>query len=92
MKYNMERLDKLSHEIEQIKLRNKRVEADKAWETSYTRKFSLVLITYLVISLFMSAMHINEPWKNAIIPSMGFFISTLSLTYIKILWKKYIYK
>jgi hypothetical protein len=88
----MEKLDKLSHEIEEIKLRNKRVEADKAWETSYTRKFSLIAITYIVISLFMSAIHINEAWKNAIIPTLGFFISTLSLTYIKILWKRYIYK
>ena len=30
----------LEKEIEQIKLRNKKVELDKAWETSWTRKTS----------------------------------------------------
>jgi len=33
----------LKEEIEKIKERNKRVEADKAWETSYSRRALLLL-------------------------------------------------
>ena len=33
----------LEKEIEQIKQRNKKVELDKAWETSWTRKICISL-------------------------------------------------
>ena len=33
----MEELEQLKNEIQQIKERNARVEADKAWETSFSR-------------------------------------------------------
>lgn len=32
----MTTVDELKKEIEEIKLRNKKVESDKAWETSFT--------------------------------------------------------
>ena len=34
----MTNLKKIEMEIEKIKQRNKKVEADKSWETSFTRK------------------------------------------------------
>lgn len=34
----MESIETLLKEIENLKSRNKKVEANKAWETSYTRK------------------------------------------------------
>ena len=39
----------LEKEIELIKERNKRVETDKAWETSWTRKICIAVLTYLVV-------------------------------------------
>ena len=39
----------LEKEIELIKERNKRVEKDKAWETSMLRKVSIAILTYIVV-------------------------------------------
>jgi len=70
--------------------RNARVEADKAWETSQTRRGSIAGITYLIAGLYMSALGASLPWLNAFIPVGGYLLSTLSLPIIKRNWlKKY---
>lgn len=88
----MAAIDELEKRILSIEQRNKKVEADKAWETSWMRKVLLILFTYLAIGLYMNAIGIQNPWLNAIIPSLGFYLSTLTLPYFKDLWKKYLYK
>jgi len=82
----------LEEEIKKIKERNRRVEADKAWETSITRKLIIVVATYFVISLFLFAAKIERPFINALIPTFAFILSTLSLPFFKKLWLGYIYK
>lgn len=42
----------LEKEIEQIKERNKRVELDKKWETSWTRKICIMILTYIVVIIY----------------------------------------
>jgi polyferredoxin len=69
----------LQKEIQIIKQRNKRVELDKARETSWIRKISIALLTYIVIVLFFYTAKLSNPWVNAIVPTMGFVLSTLSL-------------
>jgi len=49
----------LKKEIAEIKERNKRVEADKAWETSNTRKLIIFVLTYIVISVFFLFMRLQ---------------------------------
>lgn len=66
--------------------RNARVEADKAWETSYVRRGSIIAITYVVAGLYMSALGASLPWLNALIPVGGYTLSTLSLPVIKRHW------
>ena len=39
----------LENEIEKIKERNARVEKDKAWETSWTRRICIMILTYVVV-------------------------------------------
>lgn len=85
-------IEELEKEIEQIKNRNKRVEVDKVWETSNTRKILLFIFTYFSIGLYMNAIEVKDPWLNAVIPSIGFLLSTLTLPFFKNLWKKHIYK
>jgi len=76
----------LEKRIEQIENRNKRVEADKAWETSWTRKISIAILTYLVVVAYLHfVIHIN-PWLNALVPVVGFLISTFTVGYLKKLW------
>ena len=73
-------------EIKKIKERNTRVEIDKAWETSHTRKLIIAILTYFVIVLFFISANITNPFLNAIVPTLGFILSTLSLPYFKKIW------
>ena len=85
-------LDELAKEIKLIKERNKRVETDKVWETSWTRRILLALFTYLAIGLYLHAINISNPWLNAIVPAIGFLLSSLTLPYFKKYWLKHLYK
>lgn len=76
-------------EIEELKARNKKVEADKAWETSLTRRFLLALFTYLAIALYLNVISVPNPWQSAIVPATAFLLSTLTLPYFKNLWLKF---
>jgi len=80
---NQEEIEK---EIRQIKERNKLVEQDKAWEVSWTRRFLIAAFTYLSISLYLYAINIDRPWLNAIVPTIGFMLSTLTLSWFKRIW------
>jgi hypothetical protein len=87
-----EEIEKLTKEIELIKSRNKGVEADKAWETSNFRKFLIVIFTYIAIALYLILIKVSQPWLNAIVPAVGFTLSTLTLPFIKKWWAKRFYK
>lgn len=88
----MKGLSELEKRIEKIEQRNKKVEMDKAWETSLTRKLLLIIFTYLSIALYMVAINIDRPWLNAIVPATGFLLSTLTLPFFKNWWSKRLYK
>ncbi|MBU6389339.1 hypothetical protein KGQ71_02370 [Patescibacteria group bacterium] len=66
--------------------RNRRVEADKKWETSTARKVAILLLTYLVIGIFLILINVSRPWINACVPSIGFTLSTLTLGWLKQIW------
>lgn len=81
--------EELEKEIIEIKERNKKVELDKKWETSLTRKLSICILTYIVVILF--TMFVNKEgniFLNSAVPVIGFFLSTLSLDIIKKIWKE----
>lgn len=82
-------LQDLEKEIGSIKERNKKVEEDKAWETSYARRFLLIAFTYLSIGVYLNALKIPNPWMNAIVPAVAFFLSTLTLPFFKQLWQNH---
>jgi len=88
----MDSLQKLEQRIEKIEERNGKVESDKAWETSFTRRGLLILFTYLSIGLYLSAIQVKDSWLNAIVPSVGFLLSTLTLPFFKKMWLKSIGK
>ena len=43
---------KLEDRIKQIEERNKRVELDKKWETSWTRKICIMVLTYIIVIIY----------------------------------------
>ncbi len=85
----MNSLEDLTKRIEFIESRNKSVELDKAWETSGTRKVLILLFTYLSIALYLKFIVGIDPWINAIVPALGFLLSTLSFPYFKKIWITY---
>lgn len=82
----------IEKEIKSIKERNARVEADKAWETSLFRKICILIVTYFLAWLLMVITGTPKPYLNALVPTLGFFLSTLTLGFAKSLWLKKIYK
>ena len=88
----MPTLQGLQKQIDSINESNKKVETDKAWETSYVRRGLLIIFTYVAIGLYLQAINIDRPWLNAIIPAIGFLLSTLTLPLFKKIWREYLYK
>ena len=79
-------------DLDQIKKRNARVEADKAWEMSWARRVSIAAMTYIIAALYMNYVGLNRPLLGAFVPSGGYLLSTLSLPFIKNFWLTNIYK
>ncbi len=82
----------LEDRVAALEERNKRVEAGKAWETSWTRRIIIAVFTYLSIALYLKFVVRIDPWINAIVPAVGFLLSTLTLPFFKSFWTKYIAK
>ncbi len=79
-------------ELSAIQERNKRVEADKAWETSLTRRLVIAAGTYVIVTLYLSFIGVEKPWMHAAVPAGAYLISTFSLTFIKNIWITKLYK
>ena len=79
----------IENEIKYIKERNKRVEKDKKWETSWTRRICIMILTYLVVIIYS---YIIKKYDNiflsSLVPVIGFTLSTLSLKLVRKIWDK----
>jgi len=79
----------LEQEVSLIKQRNQRVETDKAWETSWTRKICIVIITYFVVVFYSFIISkFSNIWLSSLVPVFGFILSTLSLKFVRKIWEK----
>ena len=76
----------LEKRLSAIEERNAKLEADKAWETSWTRRIAIAVLTYLVIVAYLHFVIHVEPWLNALVPVAGFLLSTLTISYLKKFW------
>ncbi len=82
-------LKDLEKEIENIKTRNKRVELDKKWETSWTRRICIMILTYIVVVIYSHLiMKNNNIYFSSLVPVIGFTLSTLSLKLVRKIWEK----
>ena len=66
-------LKDLEKEIENIKTRNKRVELDKKWETSLTRKLCICILTYIVVVIYSYMVrNYDNIFLSSLVPVIGF--------------------
>ena len=81
--------NELKAEIEQIKERNKKVELDKSWETSWTRKICICILTYIVVIIYSYIVrNYDNIFLSSLVPVIGFTLSTLSLRFVRKIWEK----
>jgi hypothetical protein len=58
--------------LQKIEQRNIKVESDKKWETSWVRKISIVVLTYIVTVFFLFIINETQIFLKALVPVMGF--------------------
>lgn len=83
-----DQIKQIHKELEIIKNRNKKVEENKAWEISFFRKISIIVITYITASIVMYFIGVERFLLNALIPTVGYILSTFSLSFVKEWWIK----
>ena len=83
----------IENEIRSIKTRNARVELDKKWETSWTRKACICVLTYIVVVIYcFTIQQITNVFLSSLVPVIGFTLSTLSLSFVRKIWEENIKK
>ena len=79
----------IEKEVAAIKKRNARVELDKKWETSWTRRLVILVLTFVVVLAYNFSIQRNvNIFFSSLVPVIGFFLSTLSLSAIRKVWEK----
>ena len=81
-----QKIKELENKIEKIEERNKRVESDKAWETSNLRKILIIALTYIFAVLYLTIADTTNPYFGAVVPCVGFYLSTQTINIIKRIW------
>lgn len=90
-KEESDELRQLKQEVRAIQIRNKKVELDKKWETSITRKICICVMTYVIVLLYSFLIQNIKDisiFFTSFVPVIGFTLSTLSLKFIRKIWEK----
>ncbi len=77
-----------SNRLAAIQARNRRVEADKAWELSWTRRLILAAFTYVAVLAILLWIRAPQAEWVALVPAVAYLISTLTLGFAKKWWLK----
>jgi len=78
----------LEKRIDQIEQRNARVEQDKKWERSPVRIICIIILTYSIVLLYSYLADTSSIFISSAIPVLGFFLSTLSIGFVRKLCNK----
>ena len=84
----MDVIERLEKEIGALKERNRRVEAEKAWETSSFRTSSIAAVTYVVAATVLYSIGVANFLLAALVPTAGYLLSTLSLPAVRTWWMR----
>lgn len=82
------KIEELEQRIKEIEKRNKLKENDKAWETCGLRKILIIIATYIFAVLYLTIADTTNPYFGAVVPCVGFYLSTQSIDLIKQWWLK----
>ena len=80
-------MEELKKEIENIK------KLDKRWETSFTRRLCICILTYIVVVIYTYVISkISNIFLSSLVPVIGFSLSTLSLKGVRKIWENLVNK
>lgn len=74
-----------------VEERNIRVDHNKAWETSWTRRLTIAVMTYIFAVILLYVIGADYPFLGAMVPMYGYLMANLSLPIIKNMWTEWIY-
>lgn len=84
----MRTLEEIEKDIVTIKERNIRVELDKAWERSWVRRITIMILTFIIASIWLVIIDETNVLMKAIVPTLGYLLSTLSIPLVRKMWIK----
>lgn len=79
-------MQNMEETLEAVLERNKRVEAEKAWEVSFTRRAFLAALTYVTAVLLLWLIGEERFLLLSFIPAISYVFSTLTLPWMKRIW------
>ena len=86
-------MENMNSRIQKIEERNKKVELDKRWETSITRRVCIMILTYIIVVLYSILIkNTSNIFLSSLVPVIGYTLSTLSIKLIRKIWVKKINK
>ena len=79
----------MEERIQKIEERNKRVELDKSWETCWTRRICIMILTYIIVITYSYLIReYDNIFLSSLVPVIGFTLSTLSLKFVRKIWEQ----
>jgi hypothetical protein len=82
----MSSIEELEARVAALEQRNQRVETEKAWETSAARRVTLAVLTFAALAGYLWAIGVDRPLINAVVPTAGFMLSTLTMPIARRAW------
>jgi hypothetical protein len=80
--------DDVRRDLREIKERNARVEREKAWETSWTRRLLIASTIYGGAWVWLVNLRVDHAPLQALVPSAAYLLSTFSLPLVKKWWMR----
>lgn len=81
-------IKELENKINKIIERNKVVELNKKWETCWTRKICICILTYAIVIIYSYIVrNYDNIFLSSLVPVIGFTLSTLSLKFVRQIWE-----
>lgn len=78
-------------DIMELKLKNKKIEADKAWETSWTRRGIIGIVTYIIVAAWLAMLGVEHNLIHALVVVGSYLVAIAILPMLKKYWVDFVY-
>ncbi len=75
--------------LKKVLSRNKKVDLEAQWRDSLTHRVSVTLLIYIITVVTLYFTNTKDLYTIALIPSLGYFASTIKLKVIRHIWEQY---